>query len=27
VHEYGVSNKVLYYTNRFGKRLSVGVSW
>jgi len=27
VHEYGVSNKKLFYTNRFGKKLSVAVGW
>jgi len=27
VHEFGVANRVLYYHNRFGKRLSVPVSW
>ena len=27
VHQYGVQNRQLYYHNRFGKKLSVGVSW
>ena len=27
VHEYGVHNRQLHYTNRFGKKLSVPVSW
>ncbi len=27
VHEYGAANKHLYYTNRFGKKLSVPVTW
>jgi DEAD/DEAH box helicase domain-containing protein len=27
VHEYGVQNRQVYYRNRFGKKLSVGVSW
>lgn len=27
VHEYGVSNRQLFYNNRFGKKLSVPVSW
>ena len=27
VHEYGVSNKELFYNNRFGKKLSVAVGW
>ena len=27
VHEFGVENRVLYYHNRFGKKLSVPVSW
>lgn len=27
VHEYGVQNRQLHYTNRFGKKLSVAVSW
>ena len=27
IHEYGVQNKVLYYHNRFGKKLSVNVNW
>ena len=27
VHEYGVSNRLLHYQNRFGKKLSVAVSW
>ena len=27
VHEYGVSNKKLFYTNRYGKKLSVAVGW
>jgi len=27
VHEYGVQNRQLHYTNRFGKKLSVPVSW
>jgi hypothetical protein len=27
VHEYGVQNRQLHYTNRFGKKLSVSVSW
>ena len=27
VHEYGVQNRQLHYQNRFGKRLTVPVSW
>jgi DEAD/DEAH box helicase domain-containing protein len=27
VHEYGLSNKQLHYTNRYGKKLSVTVAW
>ena len=27
VHEYGAQNRRLFYHNRFGKRLSVPVSW
>ena len=27
VHEYGAIHKQLHYTNRFGKKLSVAVSW
>jgi DEAD/DEAH box helicase domain-containing protein len=27
VHEYGLSNKKLHYTNRYGKKLSVPVAW
>ncbi|HZR16601.1 MAG TPA: ribonuclease H-like domain-containing protein [Verrucomicrobiae bacterium] len=27
VHEFGVQNRQLYYHNRFGKKLSVAVSW
>ena len=27
VHEYGVSNKQLFYTNKFGSKLSVPVGW
>jgi hypothetical protein len=27
VHEYGVARKQLFYTNKFGARLSVPVSW
>ena len=27
VHEYGVQNRQLHYKNRFGKKLSVPVSW
>jgi len=27
VHEYGAAHKKLFYTNRFGHKLSVGVSW
>ena len=27
VHEFGVENRVLYYHNRFGKKLSVAVNW
>ena len=27
VHEYGVANRQLHYHNRFGKKLSVPVSW
>lgn len=27
VHEYGTQNKQLHYMNRFGKKLSVPVSW
>src|ERR1041385_2344818 len=27
VHEYGMPNKQLFYTNRFGNKLSVEVSW
>jgi DEAD/DEAH box helicase domain-containing protein len=27
VHEYGLSNKQLHYTNRYGKKLSVAVAW
>lgn len=27
VHEFGQQNRQLYYTNRFGARLSVPVSW
>jgi DEAD/DEAH box helicase domain-containing protein len=27
VHEYGLSNKRLHYTNRYGKKLSVPVAW
>ncbi len=27
IHEYGCQNRQLHYTNRFGKKLSVKVSW
>jgi hypothetical protein len=27
VHEFGVAHRQLHYTNRFGKKLSVAVSW
>jgi len=27
VHEYGAQNRLLHYMNRFGKKLSVPVSW
>jgi DEAD/DEAH box helicase domain-containing protein len=27
VHEYGMQNRHLHYMNRFGKKLTVGVSW
>jgi len=27
VHEFGVANRMLFYQNRFGKRLSVPVTW
>ena len=27
VHEYGVQNRQLHYRDRFGKKLSVQVSW
>jgi hypothetical protein len=27
VHEYGAQNKLLFYKNRFGAKLSVPVSW
>jgi RNase H-like protein len=27
VHEYGVANRQLHYRNRFGKKLTVPVSW
>lgn len=27
VHEYGVQNRELHYRNRFGKKLTVSVSW
>jgi hypothetical protein len=27
VHEYGVSNRQLHYTNRFGRKLTVPVEW
>jgi DEAD/DEAH box helicase domain-containing protein len=27
VHEYGVNNRQLYYTNRFGKKMVVPVKW
>jgi hypothetical protein len=27
VHEYGAANKQLFYTNKFGAKLSVAVSW
>src|SRR5580765_7028421 len=27
VHEYGAQNRQLHYTNRFGKKLSVPVTW
>ncbi|MCS1407759.1 MAG: hypothetical protein M2R45_00919 [Verrucomicrobia subdivision 3 bacterium] len=27
VHEYGMANKMVYYNNRFGNRLSVEVDW
>jgi DEAD/DEAH box helicase domain-containing protein len=27
VHEYGLQNRQLHYNNRFGKKLSVAVSW
>ena len=27
VHEFGVSNKKLHYTNKFGKKLTVPVAW
>lgn len=27
VHEYGAQHKQLFYTNRFGNKLSVGVDW
>jgi DEAD/DEAH box helicase domain-containing protein len=27
VHEYGVQNRHLHYRDRFGKKLSVTVSW
>jgi hypothetical protein len=27
VHEYGMTQKQLFYTNRFGKKMSVNVAW
>ena len=27
VHEYGVANRKLYYKDRFGKKLTVPVTW
>ena len=27
VHEYGAAHKQLHYTNRFGKKMTVPVSW
>ena len=27
VHEYGLARKQLFYTNRYGKKLSVAVAW
>jgi DEAD/DEAH box helicase domain-containing protein len=27
VHEYGAAHKQIFYTNRFGNKLNVGVSW
>ncbi len=27
VHEYGIANKQLFYTNRFGNKLTVAVNW
>ena len=27
VHQYGAENRQLFYHNRFGKKLSVGVAW
>src|SRR6266567_5377899 len=27
VHEFGVQNRQLFYRNRFGKKLAVGVAW
>jgi len=27
VHEFGVANRQVYYHNRFGKKLSVAVTW
>jgi DEAD/DEAH box helicase domain-containing protein len=27
VHEYGRMQKQLFYTNRFGKKMSVNVNW
>lgn len=27
VHEFGVQNRLLHYNNRFGKKLSVAVTW
>ncbi len=27
VHEYGVAKKQLFYTNKFGKKMSVAVGW
>jgi hypothetical protein len=27
VHEYGVQNRQLHYTNRFGKKMTVPVNW
>ena len=27
IHEYGQQHKKLHYTNRFGKKMTVPVSW